>query len=273
LRLRQILANLIGNAIKFTTHGQVVVHIELDAREAGWASVRLSVQDTGIGIAPDAHEQIFEQFSQADNSTTRRYGGTDLGLAICRQLTELMGGCIGVESAPGLGSRFIVDLRLPLAHEADAPMEMPSAQQDAVPVPEPLTLRGRILLVEDNPVNQSVAGAMLRKLGLHWELAENGAVAVERVRQQRFDLILMDCQMPVMDGYEATAIIRKLPARGGTSLPIVALTANSAPGEADRCLAAGMDAFLAKPFTIASLRATLSRWLPVQDTGQQTSRT
>ena len=398
-RLRQVVSNLVGNAIKFTDQGEVVVRVALQPPAAGQDSaaqaVRISVEDTGIGIPAEARDKIFEHFSQADGSTTRQYGGTGLGLAICRRLLAQMGGQIRVESTPGQGSRFIVDLQLPAAHwpapapvdisalrgvrvlvvddnqtnrqilqqqllgwqmqvrcvegaaqalqhlaEADAQglpyalalldMHMPGmdglqlagriqtepalartrlmmlsstyAQADAAgraqagllryldkpvrradllsaitgvlaapaaappappPAPGPLSrLQGQVLLVEDNPINQGVAKAMLNKLGLAWQLAGNGAEALARVGETDFDLVLMDCQMPVMDGYQATAAIRALPGGSGRRLPIVALTANALQGDQQVCLDAGMDDFLAKPYTLAALHALLARWLP-----------
>jgi CheY-like chemotaxis protein len=261
LRLRQVLVNLIGNAVKFTTRGSVVVRVDLVDNGAGWAQVHLGVEDTGIGIAPEAHDRVFDAFSQADNSTTRRFGGTGLGLAICKRIVTGMGGNIRLESAPGHGSHFCVDLRLPTVRPTDPP-ESPAAPPAK---PAPAQLNGHVLLVEDNPVNQSVAATMLKRLGLQYHLADHGAMAVDAVRAQRFDLVLMDCQMPVMDGYVATAEIRQLPDGRGARLPIVALTANAAPGEAEKCLAAGMDAYLAKPITLSALQALLSRWLPPQE--------
>ena len=393
-RLRQVLANLVGNAIKFTEEGEVVVRVVLLERRGDDAMLRISVQDTGVGIAPEARDRIFEHFSQADGSTTRKFGGTGLGLAICRRLLELMGGSIRVESMPGQGSTFVIDLRLPVAHSpvqvplagsglagarvlvvddnqtnreillqqlqgwrmqvqcveggeqalqamaegarAQRPfdlaildMHMPAMDglqlahaiqasptlagtrlmmlsstyananerersqagilrylnkpirradlQRAVTgvltaLPDESTarqlparpvggLRGRVLLVEDNPINQGVAKAMLTKLGLQWQLANDGSEAVDRVRETGFDLVLMDCQMPVMDGYQATAAIRQLPGGRGATLPIVALTANAMQGDEQTCLDAGMNAFLAKPYTLAQLHATLACWL------------
>jgi two-component system, sensor histidine kinase and response regulator len=393
-RLRQVVANLVGNAIKFTEQGEVVVRVALLAQTDRDATVRISVSDTGVGIAPHAREKIFEHFSQADGSTTRQYGGTGLGLAICRRLLGLMGGSIRVESEPGEGSTFIVDLRLPLSHAratpplatsalggvrvlvvddnqtnrdilqqqlqgwsmqvkcvdggaralremsdaahtdrpfdlavldmhmpgmdglqlaqaiqaqpalartrlmmlsstyataneieraqagilrylnkplrradllravtgvlAAVPAETPPRASPAAPVGR---LRGHVLLVEDNPINQGVAKAMLAKLGLQCQLANDGAQAVERVREADFDLVLMDCQMPVMDGYQATAAIRSLPGGRGAKLPIVALTANALQGDEQLCVSAGMNGFLAKPYTLAQLHATLAGWL------------
>jgi two-component system sensor histidine kinase/response regulator len=399
-RLRQVISNLVGNAIKFTDDGEVIVRVELIAQTATDATVQISVRDTGVGIAPDALEKIFDHFSQADGSTTRRYGGTGLGLAICRRLLGLMHCKVRVESVPGEGSTFIVDLHLPLArtpavlplpvHELDGvrvlvvddnqtnrdillqqlqgwrmnvrcvdsgpqallalaeaerqgrafdlavlDMHMPGmdglelAQQiqaqptlartrlmmlsstyanadeltraqagilrylnkpirradlqrairdtlagitaqphrrDAV-VAVVRKLSGRVLLAEDNAVNQGVAKAMLNKLGLQWQLASNGAEAVKQMREGGFDLVLMDCQMPVMDGYQATAAIRALPDPRQSGLPIVALTANAMQDDEQLCLDAGMDGFLAKPYTLAALHTTLSQWLSAAESG------
>jgi two-component system, sensor histidine kinase and response regulator len=393
-RLRQVLVNLLGNAIKFTERGEVVVRVKQLEHAGPGARMQLSVQDTGIGIAPLAQERIFDHFSQADGSTTREHGGSGLGLAICRKLLGLMGGSIGVTSVLGEGATFVVDVVLPPADrparhapatadldgvrvlvvddnrtnreilrqqlsgwgmqvscaaggeqaltllaqavQADAAyqlavldMHMPDMDglalaraMQRVPaladlprvmltsadtgidtqalqragisrhlskpvrradllrlinsaltaeVPEsagPVSsatsagLRGKVLLVEDNFINQAVSQAMLEKLGLQLQIANNGREAVERVRQHHFDLVLMDCQMPVMDGYEATAAIRGLPAGRGAALPIVALTANAMQGDRQKCLGAGMDGFLAKPYTLPELRATLRSWLP-----------
>ena len=394
-RLRQVICNLIGNAIKFTEEGEVVVRVALLGHNAHGAAVRISVEDSGIGISAKACEKIFEHFSQADGSTTRQYGGTGLGLAICQRLLELMGGSVRVESVQGKGSSFIVDLRLPLARAVvTAPMDsaalkglralvvddnptnrdillhqlegwnmhvtcvrggvealdamvsavgekqafdlaildmhMPSMdglqlaaaikakpalastrlmvlsstyattdQQDranlgilrslnkpirradlhqvlvSIAAPGAVDrvlakphasapvgrLQGRVLLVEDNPINQGVAKAMLLKLGLRLEVANHGEEAVDWVRSADFDLVLMDCQMPVMDGFQATAAIRNLPGARGKNLPIVALTANALQGDEQACRDAGMNGFLAKPYTLSALHATLTGWL------------
>ncbi len=401
LRLRQVVLNLVGNAIKFTEEGEVVVRVTLLEQSISHAAVHIEVADTGIGITPEACDRIFEQFLQADGSTTREHGGTGLGLAICKRLLLLMGGSIRVQSSPGHGSTFGIDLRLPLArtpmraglqgtalaglrvlvvddnqtnrdilqHQLEgwraqvrcvegAPqalaalaesaragrafdlavldMHMPgmdglqlakaiqaqpvlattklmmlsstcaTADQDeraqagilrylnkpirradlhraiagmlAAQAPETAPpqnaphqpagkaaarqLQGRVLLVEDNPINQGVAKAMLAKLGLKWVLANHGGEAVELVRTDDFDLVLMDCQMPVMDGYEATAAIRALPDGRGVRLPIVALTANAMQGDEQICLNAGMNGFLAKPYGLAVLHGVLAAWLP-----------
>jgi two-component system sensor histidine kinase/response regulator len=396
-RLRQVLSNLIGNAIKFTAHGEVVVRVVLEPQADATTVITLCVADTGIGIATEAIGRIFESFSQADGSTTRRYGGTGLGLAICRRLLYLMAGSIHVESEQGKGSKFIVQLRLPkaqspLRERLDAraligarvlivddndtnreilqqqlegwQMVVTSAstgsgalgvlEQNSIPamrfdlmvldmhMPEmdglqlarairalprchnvPLLMltstvmcltqeeregagigrcitkpirradllqvigrllagamaetipgipaiaqaasdffRGRVLLAEDIPINQEVVTTMLAALGLEVTVVADGREAVDRVSEHDFDLVLMDCQMPVMDGYAATAAIRGLPAGRGKSLRIIALTANAMQGDERKCLAAGMDGFLAKPVSIAQLQAALARWLP-----------
>ncbi len=398
-RLRQVITNLVGNAIKFTEEGEVIVRIALLAHDADGLHLSIGVRDTGIGIAPESLGRIFDSFAQADGSTTRKFGGSGLGLAISRRLLELMDGTLAVESVPGRGSTFTVALCLPAAERAvpdanasaalaglrmlvvddnatnrhilaqqlgawrvevdcaasgaqalalleasarearpykAAILDMHMPQMDGIELactirarPEHAQLRmvmlssshadldpqqrlasgiarfvnkpirradlltvvtsalapesaetgaprsaprnvqrklaGTVLLVEDNPVNQGVARSMLRKLGLSMRLACNGVEAVDAVRESGFDLVLMDCQMPVMDGYAATAAIRALPAGRGTELPIVALTANAMHGDEQRCLDAGMNAFLAKPYTLASLHAMLARWLPEAD--------
>jgi signal transduction histidine kinase/DNA-binding response OmpR family regulator len=402
-RLRQVLSNLVGNAIKFTDSGEIVVRVrlapgaDLAHPTTGGLPLQIVVEDTGVGIEPEAQARIFQHFAQADGSTTRQYGGTGLGLAICRRLLGLMGGTIGVESTPGEGSRFIIDLALPRADAAAAPaasaaqgalagvrvlvvddnrtnrqileqqlggwdmqvvcaaggehalrlmheaaqrgagyelavldMHMPrmdgmqlahAIQADpalrptrlvmltstytgadaeerrragilrcvnkpirradlqrviggalagladdgggaGAGVPAVSRLVGRVLVAEDNPVNQGVVRAMLRRMGLEPVLTANGEEAVQAVGEKTFDLVLMDCQMPVMDGYEATAAIRRLPADAAGRLPIVALTANAMPGDEQRCRDAGMDGFLAKPYSFTQLRAVLARWLP-----------
>jgi signal transduction histidine kinase/ActR/RegA family two-component response regulator len=255
LRLRQIVVNLVDNAIKFTAQGEVVVRVGFT--EAGAApGLVLEVADTGMGIPEAKRQDIFHQFTQADSSTTRKHGGTGLGLTICRQLALLMGGGIEVESRVGHGSTFRVTLPLPRAAE---PAPTPPAGPTA-PV-----VRGerpwRILLAEDNPVNQAVARRLLERLGCESVVAANGSEAVQRFSEGGFDLVLMDCQMPDVDGYEATAEIRRAQSGAGHT-PIVAMTANAMQGDRERCLAAGMDDYISKPVSRATLEATLARWLP-----------
>ena len=398
-RLRQIVANLVNNAIKFTSEGEVVVRAKYVDNGQDDALVSLSVEDTGIGIAPEAQEKIFQHFTQADGSTTRQFGGTGLGLAICKRLVELMGGTLSLESQLGQGAKFQIDLKLPksdiqvapqplasdlvgtrvlvvddnatnreiLKHQMESwriqvacatggeealqmmaaateggqPYELavldmhmpgmdglqlasmikshpdlastrmvmltstyvagnneereragilrcvnkPIRQSDLQQVisgalranPEQTTqepsaagaaapsvvvpLHGRVLLAEDNPVNQQVAKAMLAKLGLEVHIASNGLEAVDLVRSYDFDIVLMDCQMPVMDGYHATAAVRELQADAARRLPVVALTANAMEGDRSKCLAAGMDDYLSKPYTLLQLQKMLERWL------------
>jgi two-component system sensor histidine kinase/response regulator len=396
LRLRQILANLIGNAIKFTEHGEVVVRLRLESETDTDVALSLSVEDTGIGITPETLDRIFEHFSQADGSTTRRYGGTGLGLAISRRLLTLMGGTIRVESSPGHGSRFIVSLHLlktralprerleptalqgarvlvvddnqtnreilqqqlegwhicvTCAHSGEQALELmaeaaragtlfalaildmhmpgmdgmqlasaiqrradladtplmiltstasnlsepqrlasgvrrflnkPIRRADllhvlcsilapavphteaptAVSVSAGLLVQRKVLVVEDNLTNQQVLSAMLRSLGVQVIVAGDGQQAVELLQTGDYDLVLMDCQMPVMDGFQATAAIRRLPLGRGEHLPIVAVTANALQGDEQKCLEAGMNDFLPKPFKLAQLQALLIRWLP-----------
>ena len=260
LRLRQVLANLVGNAIKFTHQGKVVVIVTQAAPVTPEVALRLCIEDTGIGIASELQASIFEHFLQADSTTTRRYGGSGLGLAICRRLLGLMGGTVSVQSTPGQGSTFCIDLCLPPASAEVIPLTgFEALAFDGGRFEQ--TLWGSVLVVEDNRTNQLVARAMLRKLGLQVELAANGAEAVAQVSQTHFDLVLMDCQMPVMDGFEATRLIRQMPSERNPPLPIVALTANAMHGDERDCLDAGMDAFLAKPLTLLNLHNMLARWL------------
>jgi signal transduction histidine kinase len=275
-RLRQILLNLLGNAVKFTERGEVVLRVDLARREEGAVWLRFSVRDTGIGISPEAQGRIFQSFSQADGSTTRKYGGTGLGLAISRQLAVLMGGEIELDSEPGKGSEFRFHARFLTApgatlHDADvAVTESPGPVMEPQPpadggtgATEPADLlEASILLVEDNPVNQEVARSMLGILGIRPDLAANGNEALEALARKRYDLVLMDCQMPGMDGYEATKILRETETNART--PVVALTANAMAGDSKQCLAAGMDDYLGKPFTLRQLRDVLKRWIPAQ---------
>jgi signal transduction histidine kinase/ActR/RegA family two-component response regulator len=262
-RLKQVLGNLIGNAVKFTQEGGVVVRVNSLKDPAGSIPLRFEVSDTGIGIAPADQKHIFDLFSQADGSTTRQYGGTGLGLAISRQLVEMMEGSIGVESEPGEGSSFWFTARFEEQPEVSTDPS-PKAESHAAPRRKDAFDDVHVLLAEDNPVNQAVALHMLENLGCQVELAGSGREAVAATRETAFDLILMDCQMPEVDGYEATALIRereRIVSGGGISTPIVALTAHAMQGDRDRCLAAGMDDYLAKPFTQEQLLEVLRRWL------------
>ncbi len=255
VRVRQVLLNLVANAVKFTAQGEVSLRCEPLARGDGHTWLRFVVSDTGIGIDPDLQARIFQPFTQADASTTRRFGGTGLGLAICKALTDLMGGTITVSSNAGEGSTFTVELPFAaVRHGAGAAPVRPEAQ------PRMAGTRARVLVVEDNPVNSYVAAQMLRRLGCEVVLAENGRQAVDACREERFDLVLMDCEMPVMDGFAATRTIRQQE-RPPRYTPIVAMTAGALAGDRERCLAAGMDDYLAKPARIEDVERALGCWL------------
>jgi signal transduction histidine kinase/ActR/RegA family two-component response regulator len=260
LRIRQVLLNLLGNAIKFTDQGEVELSVAYQSLPRGMVSLHFAVRDTGIGIAPDKQAHIFEAFAQEDGSTSRRFGGTGLGLSITRQLVELMGGRIWLESTPGQGSTFHFSIELAVANEPGC--NQPADEQDLVmTTPDS---NQEILLVEDNRVNQKLATALLMRRGYRVTLAENGAQALEFVTTggTAFDLILMDMQMPVMDGVEATQLIRRYENENGKKrLPIVAMTANTMQGDREACLAAGMDDYIAKPIRADALYALVARLL------------
>jgi two-component system, sensor histidine kinase len=263
VRLRQILINLLGNAVKFTSRGKVLLRVAMVEQQAESALLRFEVIDTGIGIRPEDRTRIFESFSQADYSTTRTYGGTGLGLAIARQLSELMGGELGVESTSGVGSTFWFTARFRrLADQTAAePWGAPRAVSRTEPEPK-AQFTADILVVEDNPINQELVQHMLVKLGCLVRIAENGEQAVAVTEKGGFDLVFMDCQMPIMDGFAATETIRAREAvQGVARLPIIALTANAIAGDRERCLAAGMDDYLSKPFDSMQLCDVLRRWL------------
>jgi PAS domain S-box-containing protein len=260
-RLRQVLANLTSNAIKFTKQGQIALEAALESRTGTTATVRFTVADSGIGIPPGKIADIFSPFTQADDSMTRRYGGSGLGLAICKELAELMGGAIGVASVEGQGSTFwftaVFELNPPaLTPTADQPrMERTTIRAGAIPAGR----EARILVVEDSDTNRLVVLAQLEKLGYRATAVANGAEAVKAVRRQRFDIVLMDCEMPVMDGYEATRHIHESVQR---DIPIIALTAHAMSEHRDLCLSAGMNDYLAKPLELEHLSEMLARWLP-----------
>lgn len=256
-RIRQVLTNLIGNAIKFTEEGRVSLSAELEP--TGY--LRFTVSDTGIGIAPEDQESIFDSFTQADRSTTRRFGGSGLGLAICKQLVHMLGGRIGVDSSPDRGSRFW--FTVPCLPAAPVPASPPS------PAPATASGKGRVLIVEDNRTNWVVAAGILRLLGCASGMAENGTQAVAAWQSGGWDLILMDCNMPEADGYQATASIRQQESASGRRIPIIAMTANTQPVDIEKCLAAGMDDHLAKPLTLEALAAKLQRWLHWSGTAQE----
>lgn len=260
LRLSQVCINLCSNAIKFTQKGRISLNVRLCEDRGDHVLLLFSVRDSGMGMTPEEQAVIFDAFTQADGSTTRRFGGTGLGLSICKSLVELLGGEIRVESAPGKGSTFFFTALLEKA-EKESP---PEKERDAHPfVPDRMLNGVSILLVEDNEVNQEIAGEFLHMLGASLEIASNGAEAVEKVMQEQpFDLILMDIQMPIMDGLEATRRIRAYEAGTGRHVPIVAMTANAMSGDREKSMAAGMNDHITKPIDPAELERTLLRQLP-----------
>ncbi len=264
VRVRQILINLVGNAIKFTEHGEVIISVTVLEDHDDDVTILVKVKDSGIGIPADAHVHIFEGFSQADNSTSRKFGGTGLGLTIAKQLTELLGGSIGVESVPGAGSTFWFNLRVrKQSIKTGQSCKMNPGPQPALYMPQ---FAANVLLVEDNPVNQELAAAMLENSGCTVIIANNGFEALDMLAQRSFDLIFMDCQMQIMDGYTATREIREQERNVSGVVKrqkIIAITANALLGDRDKCLEAGMDDYLAKPFSMQQLQSVLERWLVV----------
>lgn len=270
-RLRQILINLLDNAVKFTERGEVGIWVEPDSEEG---KLLFRVWDTGIGMEEKVIQRLFRPFVQADESTTRKYGGTGLGLVICKDLVEAMGGSLRVESSPGQGSRFWFSLLLERVDRVPESLEMTEAARDggserpdgdfADGQPEPSPgLQGHVLLVEDNPVNQLVASSMLTVLGATFEIASNGVEALEKLEQRDYDLVFMDVQMPLMDGYAATRELRlREGQRGGRHIPVIAMTANAMAEDRERCIISGMDDYLVKPYEMSALAAVLRRWLP-----------
>ena len=266
-RLRQVLTNLVGNAVKFTDRGDVIVRL---AREPGRPNrYRFTVQDSGIGIAPEVLPQLFQSFSQADGSMARKYGGTGLGLAITRRLVEMMGGTVDVESTLGVGSRFAFTIRLEEAsgaaarsHGVSAPTQHVAASTNDQVMPLGLS----ILVAEDNTVNQMVCVDMLALCGCSAHVVGTGRLALAAMDRGAWDVVLMDCQMPEMDGFVTTREIRAREAQrnDGAHIPIIALTANAMAGDERRCLDAGMDDYLSKPFELAQLWHALRRWAPVR---------
>src|SRR5579871_1345290 len=258
IRLRQILLNLLSNAVKFTDKGQIVLRATMHSRSESNALLQISVEDSGIGVPADKLEHIFERFAQVDGSTTRKYGGTGLGLSISRQLAELMGGDISVRSQPGIGSTFLVEIPVGIAANDEHVEERQTSAKNASDGSPADISRLNVLLVEDNFINQKVALQMLGKIGVTADLAGDGIEAVEMARRKPYDVILMDCEMPRMNGFEATAqILQQSPP--DTAPAVFALTANAMVGYEEQCLAAGMQGYLTKPLDRKALHESLGK--------------
>ncbi len=255
-KLKQILYNIVGNALKFTHQGSVSLNVTLNSQQENIASVLFSVQDTGVGIPKDKAGLLFEEFTQIDNSNSRKYGGTGLGLAICKKLVEMMGGVISFKSTPDIGSEFYFTIPFAVIAQKKKAAIKP-LQEVAIP-----HKKYKILIAEDYEINQKVAAEILQRKGLLVELADNGMQAIEWLKKDKFDLVLMDIQMPEMDGLEATATIRKSPEIANSSLPIIAMTANAMAEDRQAFTNAGMDDFLGKPFNAKELYALVEKWLP-----------
>ncbi len=259
VRIKQIILNLLGNAVKFSHQGSIVLKIDPHPTQKDW--IRFNVSDTGIGMSELTLNILFQPYTQADGSSTRKYGGTGLGLAICNRLIQLMNGRIEVESILEKGTEFRIDLPL-----AESPLEIEKIKQNEI-IPEPKIRRElsgkKILLVEDNPVNRMVAVKMLEKQGVEITIAQDGKEGVDQFMEKTFDLIFMDCQMPIMDGYEATEIIRQWERQNNAQnkIPIIALTAHAMEEDRQRCLFAGMNDYLTKPVKAESLRLALETWI------------
>jgi PAS domain S-box-containing protein len=268
VRIRQVLTNLVGNAVKFTESGSVELEARFVARDQAKGTLRIDVRDTGIGIAEDRQADIFESFTQIEGGNRRRYGGTGLGLAICRRLIALMDGRLGLESRPGAGSKFWFELELEKTRDDE---HLPPTEYDALhhapgsdatfargdAIEAVIATRPVVLLAEDNEINRRVAIGLLERLGCEVEAVSNGRAAVEAVDYTRHNIVLMDVQMPEMDGFQATAIIRERERMTGQHIAIVALTARAMRGDQERCLTAGMDAYISKPLNARALRDTL----------------
>jgi PAS domain S-box-containing protein len=256
-RIRQVLINLINNAVKFTRNGKIDVRISIERDFETSLSIRAEIEDTGVGISREAKTRLFQPFAQADGSITRQFGGTGLGLSICKKLLELMDGRIGFASEPGTGSTFWFELTVGKAKT--------SGTRRGAPVSSVLPINSsgwRILVAEDNAINQKVVGAMLQGLGCRVDIANNGREALELWKHGIYDLILMDCQMPELSGFEVTIAIRQI--EGKMRTPIIAMTAQAYAEDRQRCADAGMDDHLAKPLTKSELRSILAKWLRLQ---------
>lgn len=256
-RLRQVLINLVANAVKFTNQGGVyLVASSLPAADNKLV-IEFTVKDTGIGISPEKCDRLFQPFSQLDSSMTRKYGGTGLGLAICKSLVSMMGGDIRVESMEEKGATFVFSIQVAVPeHE----LEGSSREEGGIADRVDEASRSKVLVVDDHPINQRLMVSMLDKLGYRADVAEDGNQAVELARKSAYDFIFMDLQMPVMDGLEATSLIREESSGSPDKTVIIAMTANVMEGIQDRCTAAGMDGYISKPLKLSSIKQMLSRY-------------
>lgn len=256
-KIKQVLINLLGNAVKFTESGSVSIKASEMSAESQTTTILFEVQDTGIGITPEVRERLFEVFTQGDSSTRRKYGGTGLGLSICKKLVTKMGGQIDVDSKPGQGSRFWFSLPLENGQESILEKEFSKAKKSLTKC-----MTGRVLVAEDNIINQKVALGALSNMGITGQAVANGIEALELLKKVDFDLVLMDCHMPEMDGYEATQKIRASSSPELRKIPIIAMTANVMQGDRERCLEVGMNDYISKPLNQNDLERALNRWLP-----------
>ncbi|MEJ0047518.1 MAG: response regulator [Rhodospirillales bacterium] len=282
VRMKQILSNFVSNALKFTDKGEIEIRAESVSRDARRESVRISVTDTGIGVSPESQQRLFQPFVQAESNITRRFGGTGLGLTICRRLAEMMGGSIEMHSELGKGTKLTLTVSLPIADEKDLPKatEAPeqlrnavAARRKAPSVAEAERDRTLVLLVDDHPTNLLVLMRQTQALGYAAEAAENGVEALAKWKSGRFSLVITDCNMPEMDGYELAQSIRALEAaNGGSRVPIIACTANALAGESEKCFRYGMDSYLVKPVELAELAKRLDNWLPLPEASDPIDR-
>ena len=277
LRLRQILNNFTSNALKFTEKGEIELGVELIARDDEVEQLRFSVRDTGIGISPEARARLFQPFMQAEADTTRRFGGTGLGLAICRRLADLMGGEIAMDSHVGIGTTLVLTVAFPIADPAEltkqaamdpASRQTLTARRKAPSIEEAVAEGSLVLLADDHPTNRMLLLRQLGTLGYAAEAAEDGLKALEKWKSGRYAVLITDCHMPAMDGYQLAREIRRIEGLNGSGrTPIVACTANALQGEAEICYAAGMDDYVSKPVEMRDLLAKLDRWLPLPNGG------
>lgn len=258
-RIKQILVNLVGNAVKFTDKGEVTLQVVIRADHPDAMDVEFTIIDTGIGLSPEERDQIFKPFAQVDQTTSRRYGGAGLGLTISKHLVELMGGSIGVSSSKQRGSSFWFSVPMRLAPEATSSMIHAEERVMAIMAGQ---LAGNILVVEDDALLQQLTVTQLSHLGLKRTVVDDGLAALAEVKRAHYDLILMDCHLPLMDGYEATQRIREWEKQTGEHMTIIAMTAGAMPGDYERCQQSGMDDYLSKPYTLKQLREKLAKYLP-----------